>query len=62
MHTNDTNGTFFTRMTAKLFYEQYFGMTNRNSTHGRNIAHSSGLDMVKINNCSICISYTNAME
>ena len=48
------NGTFFTcTMTAKLFYEQYFGMTNRNSTHGKNIVHDSGPDMVKINNLSI---------
>ena len=57
------NGTFFTGMTtAKLFSEQYFWMTNRNSTHGKNIAYGSGPDMVKINNFSICISYTNAIE
>ena len=27
--------------TAKFFSEQYVGMTNRNSTHGKNIAHGS---------------------
>ena len=44
------NGKFFMGMTtAKLFSEQYFGMTNRNSTHGKNIAHGSDPDMVKIN-------------
>ena len=30
------NGTFFTRTTtAKLLSEQYFGMKNRNSMHGK---------------------------
>ena len=38
----------FMRMTtAKLISEQYFGMKNSNSTHGKNIVHCSGPDMVK---------------
>ena len=61
------NGIFFTCMTTEnLFSEQYFKTTNRNSTHGKDIAHvSSRIDKVEINNCSKCnISYTktNAME
>ena len=42
--------------TAKLFSEQYFGTTNRTSTHDKNIAHSP--DMVYIHNRSMCILYT----
>ena len=38
----------FMRITsAKLISEQYFRMKNSNSTHGKNIAHCSGPDMVK---------------
>ena len=33
--------------TAKLISEQNLGMKNSNSTHGKNIAHCSGPDMVK---------------
>jgi len=34
-------------MTAKLISEKYFEMKNSNSTHGNNIAHFNGFDMVK---------------
>ena len=33
--------------TVILISDQYFAMTNRNSTHGKNIAHCSGPDLVK---------------
>ena len=49
--------------TAKLISELYFfWMKNSNSTHGKHIAHCSSPNIVKINNRSICISYTNAVE
>ena len=40
---------FMRLTTARLISEQcmYFGMTNINSTHGKNIVHCSGPDMVK---------------
>ena len=59
------NGTFFMRMlTEELLSEQYFEMTNRNSTHGKNIAHGSGPDKIKstIFQYDCAISDTNAME
>ena len=32
---------------VRLLFEKYFGMTNSSSTHDKNIAHGSGLDIVK---------------
>ena len=41
-------------MRAKLYSEQYFGMANRKSMHGKNIAHGSEPDMVKISQYVFC--------
>ena len=53
---------FFTHADSEFVSEHCSGMANKNSTHSKNITPGSGLDMVKINNRSVCISYANAME